>query len=263
MPFHKEQIHGKSQSAARLISKAYGTARRALIDVDQAADGVAEGDPKLVQGDTICLSVVDKDRNCCALIQSTFLHFGSKMTPGDLGFTLQNRGALFALDDDHPNRLEPHKRPFHTIIPVMVTTASSESKAPRVPVGSPDQGVKVAGRPVLTFGVMGGDMQPQGHVQILINLMDFGMNIQAAGDAARVRHIGGATPTGSSEAGVGLVTIESGISKEAVAVLKSKGHKVARVTGGFGGYQAIQIDWKNNVLHGATEPRKDGAAVGY
>jgi gamma-glutamyltranspeptidase/glutathione hydrolase len=159
-----------------------------------------------------------------------------------LGFALQNRGALFALDEQHDNRLEPHKRPFHTIIPAMVTRD---------------------GRPWLCFGVMGGDMQPQGHVQILVNMIDFGMNLQAAGDAARVRHLGSATPTGLAAEGEEAVRVESGISDEAVAELARKGHHVVRYRNDFGGYQGILIDWQQGVLHGASEARKDGAAVGY
>jgi gamma-glutamyltranspeptidase/glutathione hydrolase len=155
---------------------------------------------------------------------------------------MQNRGALFALDDTHLNRLEPGKRPFHTIIPAMVMK---------------DQ------KPWFCFGVMGGDMQPQGHVQVLVNLIDFGMNVQAAGDAARVRHAGGATPTGAATPGVGTVHVERGISDEAVNALQAKGHVITRGKAGVGGYQGILIDWEQGVLHGATEARKDGAAVGY
>ena len=156
---------------------------------------------------------------------------------------MQNRGALFALDDTHLNRLEPHKRPFHTIIPAMVTKD---------------------GKPWLCFGVMGGDMQPQGHVQVLVNMIDFGMNVQEAGDAARVRHAGSAAPTGEPAASDGgRVTVESGISDEAVAALRRRGHNVARSRGDFGGYQAILIDWEHGTLSGGTEPRKDGCAVGY
>ncbi len=154
-----------------LISKEYARRQRQRIDLGRAATTVQAGDPKLQHGDTIYLSVVDKDRNCCSFIQSNYYGFGSKVTPADVGFVIQNRGALFALSEEHFNRLEPHKRPFHTIIPAMVTRQ---------------------GKPWLCFGVMGGDMQPQGHVQVLVNLIDFGMNVQAAGDAPRVRHTGSA-----------------------------------------------------------------------
>jgi gamma-glutamyltranspeptidase/glutathione hydrolase len=227
---------------AELISKRYGKSQAARIDANKAAVDVPAGDPKLAHGDTIYLTVVDKDRNCCSLIQSNYFGFGSKVVPGDVGFVLQNRGALFALDQTHPNRLEPHKRPFHTIIPAFVTKN---------------------GKPWFSFGVMGGDMQPQGHVQILVNLIDFGMNVQAAGDAARVAHAGSATPTGLAAKGAGTVTVESGVSDEVISQLRAKGHEVERARGGYGGYQGILIDWENGVLHGATESRKDGAAVGY
>jgi gamma-glutamyltranspeptidase/glutathione hydrolase len=227
---------------AELISKEYGKRQAARIDKNRAAEDVPPGDPKLAMGDTVYLTVVDKDRNCCSFIQSNFHGFGSQVVPGDVGFALQDRGALFALDDTHLNRLEPHKRPFHTIIPAFITKD---------------------GKPYFCFGVMGGDMQPQGHVQIVMNLIDFGMNVQAAGDAPRVSHAGSATPTGLAAQGSGTVSVEAGISDEVVQQLKSKGHKVTRGRGGFGGYQGILIDWENGVLHGATEPRKDGAAVGY
>jgi gamma-glutamyltranspeptidase/glutathione hydrolase len=225
-----------------LISKSYGKSQVARIDLKKAAAEVPPGDPKLARGDTIYLTVVDKDRNCCSLIQSNYLSFGSKVVPGKVGFVIQNRGALFALDDTHPNRLEPHKRPFHTIIPALVTKD---------------------GKPWFTFGVMGGDMQPQGHVQILVNMIDFGLNVQAAGDAARVAHAGSATPTGLPAKGVGTVSVEAGVSDDVVAKLRALGHNVMRSRGGYGGYQGILIDWENGVLHGATETRKDGAAVGY
>ncbi len=227
---------------AGLISKEYGRRQAARINRNQAATDVPPGDPKFAHGDTIYLTVVDKDRNCCSLIQSNFHGFGSQVVPGDVGFALQNRGQLFALDDQHPNRLEPHKRPFHTIIPAMATKD---------------------GRPWFCFGVMGGDMQPQGHVQVLVNLIDFEMNVQAAGDAARVQHNGSATPTGLPAQGSGTLTVESGISDQAVMALRAKGHNVVRSKGGYGGYQGILIDWEHGVLHGGTEARKDGAAVGY
>ncbi len=227
---------------AELISKEYAKRQGKHIDPDNAANDVDAGDPKLKSGDTVYLTVVDKDRNCCSMIQSIYYGFGSKVVPGNVGFAMQNRGALFALDDDHLNRLEPHKRPFHTIIPAMVTKE---------------------GKPWFCFGVMGGDMQPQGHAQVLVNLIDFQMNVQAAGDAARVRHSGSATPTGRRAAGVGIVQVESSIKESVVEKLREKGHRVVRSKSGMGGYQGILIDWENGVLHGATEPRKDGAAVGY
>ncbi len=226
----------------QLISKEYARRQGTRIDRNRAAIDVLAGDPRLRHGETVYLTVVDKDRNCSSLIQSIFAGFGSKATAGNIGFVMQNRGTLFALDNNHLNRLEPHKRPFHTIIPAMVTKD---------------------GKPWFCFGVMGGDMQPQGQVQVLVNLIDFGMNVQAAGDAARIRHSGSETPTGVPADGVGIVTVESEISDEMIAVLRTKGHKVARDNSGFGGYQGILIDWENNVLHGATEPRKDGAVVGY
>jgi gamma-glutamyltranspeptidase / glutathione hydrolase len=227
---------------AELISKEYAAERAKQIDPAYALVNVPAGDPKLIHGDTVYLCVVDKDRNCCSLIQSNYYGFGSQLVPGELGFVLQNRGALFALDEAHLNCIAPGKRPFHTIIPAMVTKD---------------------GRPELVFGVMGGDMQPQGHVQVLVNWIDFGMNIQMAGDAARVRHDGSATPTGlDEEAGGGTVFAESGIPADTLAALKAKGHQL-QTGGSFGGYQAIRIDWERGVLEGATEARKDGAALGY
>jgi gamma-glutamyltranspeptidase / glutathione hydrolase len=226
----------------QLISKQYGKKLAERINTERAAEEVDPGDPRLITGDTVYLTVVDKDRNVCTLIQSIFYVFGSKHTPADLGFVLQNRGSSFSLEDGHANRLEPHKRPFHTIIPAMVTQD---------------------GKPWFSFGVMGGDMQPQAHVQVLVNLIDFEMNVQEAGDVARVRHIGTASPTGEAVETVGTVDVESGISEEAISSLREKGHRVSRTRGGFGGYQGILIDWERGILHGASEPRKDGAAVGY
>lgn len=225
-----------------LISKAYAEKRAKRIDLKHAATNVPAGDPKLVHGDTIYLTVVDKDRNCCSLIQSLYYGFGSQVVPGDVGFAIQNRGCLFSLQPDHLNTLEPHKRPFHTIIPAMVTKD---------------------GKPWFCFGVMGGDMQPQGHVQVLVNMIDFGMNVQQAGDAARIRHFGSATPTGELAEGGGTVVVETGISDETVQALRARGHKIMRARDGFGGYQGIMLDLERGVLHGATEARKDGAAVGY
>lgn len=225
-----------------LISKEYATQRAKLFNPDRALTQVPAGDPKLVHGDTIYLCVVDQDRNCCSLIQSNYYGFGSQLVAGELGFAMQNRGALFALDENHLNGLAPGKRPFHTIIPAMVTKQ---------------------GKPQFVFGVMGGDMQPQGHVQVLVNWIDFGMNIQMAGDAARIRHDGSASPTGAPEApGGGVVFLESGIPAATVKSLQDKGHAIDR-GGSFGGYQGILIDWERGVLQGASEARKDGAALGY
>jgi gamma-glutamyltranspeptidase/glutathione hydrolase len=228
---------------ARLISKTYADRQRSKINLGKAAVNIQAGDPKLEHGDTVYLTVVDKDRNCCSMIQSLYFGFGSQVVPGHVGFALQNRGSLFALDDSHLNRLEPHKRPFHTIIPAMVTKD---------------------GQPWFCFGVMGGDMQPQGHVEVLVNMIDFGMNPQMAGDASRIRHGGSETPTGiPEEPHGGTVFLESGFPPESLSKLEALGHKLGKATGSYGGYQGILIDHEHGTLHGATDPRKDGAAVGY
>ncbi|MDB5312029.1 MAG: ggt [Gemmataceae bacterium] len=225
-----------------LVSKEYAAGRGKLIDPMRALADVPAGDAKLGQADTIYLCVVDKDRTCVSLIQSNYFGFGSGLAPADLGFALQNRGTLFSLDETHANCLKPGKRPFHTIIPAMVTKG---------------------GKPWFTFGVMGGDMQPQGHVEVLVNLIDFGMDVQAAGEAPRVEHVGSATPTGRPASAGGTVRAESGIPAEVVEELTRRGHRVERVRVNGGGYQGILIDPAAGVLHGGTEARKDGAAVGY
>jgi gamma-glutamyltranspeptidase/glutathione hydrolase len=226
-----------------LISEPYAEARRRLIRVDRALTDVEAGDPKLGRGDTIYLCAVDQDHNCVSLIQSNYAAFGSGLVPGKLGFVLQNRGESFALDEKHPNRLEPGKRPFHTIIPAMATRG---------------------GKPWLVFGVMGGDMQPQGQVQVLVNLIDLGMNVQRAGEAPRIEHVGSATPTGRpAKPGGGTLRAEPGIPEEVVAGLRQRGHDVTRVRYNGGGYQAILIDPETGVLQGGSEARKDGCAVGY
>jgi gamma-glutamyltranspeptidase/glutathione hydrolase len=198
------------------------------------------GEP--LEADTIYMTVVDKDRNCVSLIQSNFAGFGSYHVPGDLGFPLQNRGALFALDPRHANRLEPHKRPFHTIIPGFVTKN---------------------GQPWLSFGLMGGDMQAQGHVQVLCDMIDFGMDVQEAGDAPRFRHLGSSEPTGVAATDGGQVALESEVPAGARRGLHAKGHRLTTSRGGFGGYQAIRIDLERGVLLGGSDPRKDGGAMGY
>jgi gamma-glutamyltranspeptidase/glutathione hydrolase len=226
-----------------LISKRYADQRRKLIDMKKAMTRIEPGDPKLGKADTVYLCVVDKDRNCVSLIQSNYYGFGSGLVPGDLGFALQNRGTLFALDPEHPNRLEPGKRPFHTIIPSMVTKD---------------------GKPWFVFGVMGGDMQPQGQVQVLVNLIDFGMTVQAAGEAPRIEHLGHATPTGMPwDPQGGKAAAEPGIAEEIVQELIRRGHVVIRVPRNGGGFQGILIDPITGMLHGASEYRKDGCAVGY
>ena len=225
----------------RLVSKGYATERRKLIDASRARTGLPAGDP--LRGDTIYLSVVDAQRNCVSLIQSIFKPFGSRMVPGRLGFALQNRGSQFSLDPAHPNRLEPRKRPFHTIIPALATRGGS---------------------PWLVFGVMGADMQPQGQVQVLVNLLDFGMDVQAAGEAPRIEHLGSPTPTGRPEAqGGGVLSVERGIPEEIFAELVRRGHQAVWTDRNGGGYQAILIDPATRALQGGSEPRSDGCAAGY
>ena len=227
---------------ATLISKEYAAERRKLIDPDKAARKVPAGDANLEQGDTIYLTVADSDGNMISLIQSNYNGMGSGMTPGDLGFVLQNRADQFSLDPDHANALEPGKRPFHTIIPAFVMQD---------------------GKPLLSFGVMGGAMQPQGHAQIIVNLVDFGMNLQEAGDAGRVRHKGSSEPTGTSMADGGVVHLERGFSEATRRRLETMGHRLGSSDHSFGGYQAIMWDEAEGVYYGASEVRKDGHAAGY
>jgi gamma-glutamyltranspeptidase/glutathione hydrolase len=226
----------------QLLSKEYALQQNTRLDLTRAATDVPAGDPRLRHGDTVYVTAVDKDRNCCSLIQSNYYSFGSLVVPPKTGFALQNRGCLFALDEHHLNRLEPRKRPFHTIIPSLVTHQ---------------------GAPWFCFGVMGGDMQPQGQVQVLVNLLDFGMNVQAAGDAPRVCHQGSGTPTGIKADGSGTVLAEAGIADDVLTDLRARGHRVHRARGAYGGYQGILIDAEQQVLHGGSEARKDGAAVGW
>ena len=213
----------------QLISKAYGDARRALIDPNKASDIVNAGNP-YEHTETVYLTVVDEDGNAVSLIESIFGAFGSKVVPADLGFALQNRGSGFSLEEGHLNSLAPHKRSLHTNMPAFVTKD---------------------GKPYISFGVMGGAMQPQGHAQVLSNIIDFGMNMQEAGDAARIRH-GGA------------VSVEPGVSDEVIAALARLGHEVRRAGGGgMGGYQAIMIHPETGMRHGGSDPRKDGQVIGY
>ena len=224
----------------RLISKEYAKERRQLIDDKKAATSYEPG--KLKHGDTIYMTVADGEGNMVSLIQSNYMGLGSGMTPTGLGFVLQNRGALFTLEEGHNNVFEPKKRPFHTIIPAFVTKD---------------------GEPFMSFGVMGGSMQPQGHVQIIVNLIDFDMNLQEAGDVPRINHSGSSQPTGEQMTDGGVIYMESGFSMDAIRGLTLRGHRVIinHKSGIFGGYQAIMR--KNGVYFGASESRKDGQAAGY
>jgi gamma-glutamyltranspeptidase/glutathione hydrolase len=225
---------------AQLISKSYAQKRQALIKRNRAAKSYHAG--KLKDGDTIYLTVADKDGNMISLIQSNYRGMGSGMTPTDLGFVLQDRGELFSLTKGHFNVYEPGKRPFHTIIPAFVTKDDE---------------------PFMSFGVMGGAMQPQGHVQIIVNMIDFGLNLQEAGDAPRIRHTGSSQPTDEIMNDGGVVNLEHGFDKATIRRLKMWGHNIKVNTGGFGGYQAIKWDRENKVYYGASEYRKDGQAAGY
>lgn len=224
----------------QLISEEYALERKELINPNLAAKEYPAGE--LEQGNTIYLTVADKEGNMVSLIQSNYRGMGSGMTPTGLGFVLQNRGELFSLEDGHANVYQPKKRPFHTIIPAFITKND---------------------KPYISFGLMGGAMQPQGHAQIVVNLIDFGMNLQEAGDAPRILHEGSSQPTGEKMTDGGWVNLESGISYQSINELMQKGHKVKYNLGGYGGYQAILYDEVNNVYYGASESRKDGQAAGY
>ncbi|MDX1387610.1 MAG: gamma-glutamyltransferase [Acidobacteriota bacterium] len=227
---------------AGLISKEYGRERAKLIDMKRAARRIEPGNPRLGQGDTTYLTVGDKDGNMVSLIQSNYTGFGSGYVVEGWGFGLQDRGGLFNLDPDSPNYLEPGKRPFHTIIPAFVTRD---------------------GKPWISFGVMGGAMQPQGHVQVLVNLLVFGMNLQEAGDAARFYHMDSSQPTGTLMTNGGNLALESGVSDEIRRDLAKRGHRLVERPGYYGGYQAVMRDPETGTYAGATESRKDGCALGY
>ncbi|UAA38454.1 gamma-glutamyltransferase [Paraneptunicella aestuarii] len=222
-----------------LISKKYAQQRKQLIDANKAAKRYDAGP---YEGDTIYMTTADKDGNMVSLIQSNYRGMGSGMTPHGLGFIMQNRGELFALQEDHFNAYAPGKRPFHTIIPAFITKN---------------------GKPWVSFGVMGGGAQPQMHAQIVMNLIDFGMNLQEAGDAPRILHSGSSQPTGEIMEDGGYVSLENGFSAGTRRELIEKGHVLREVSGWFGGYQAIMRDPKTGVYFGASESRKDGHAAGY
>jgi gamma-glutamyltranspeptidase/glutathione hydrolase len=230
---------------AMLLSKDYASRRRGEIDMNRAAVRYQPGRPGAstqaqgvrrserspdATGDTIYLTVADREGNVVSLIQSLYENFGAGIVAGDTGIVLQNRGTLFSLEEGHPNRIAPGKRPFHTLVPAMVMKD---------------------GRPWLSFGVMGGDMQAQAHVQVLANVVDFGMNVQEAGEAARFRHM----PRG--------LALESAIGPDVRESLTKLGHRIVENPGGFGGFQGILIDHRTGVLMGGSDPRKDGMAIGY
>jgi gamma-glutamyltranspeptidase/glutathione hydrolase len=230
--------HFANIPVAELISKSYAKERAKLIDFDNAS---ATDEPGVLKsGDTIYLTVADKFGNMVSLIQSNYRGMGSGMMPPGLGFMLQDRGELFSLDKDHRNALLGGKRPFHTIIPAFVTKD---------------------GEPFMSFGVMGGATQPQAHAQIIINMIDFGLNLQEAGDAPRIVHSGSSQPTDEIMKDGGTLSLESGFGKVIEDELTAKGHTIKYEKGIFGGYQAIML--KDGVYYGASETRKDGQAAGY
>lgn len=227
---------------AGLISEAYAAKRAALINPRRAASRYDIGNPSLQEGDTIYLTVADQDRNMVSLIQSNYRGMGSGMCPPGLGFCLQDRGELFDLTPGRANSYAPGKRPFHTIIPAFITKD---------------------GKPFLSFGVMGGATQPQAHAQVVMNIVDFGMNIQEAGDAPRALHDGSSEPTGERMNDGGTVQLEAGFDYAVVRELMERGHKIQWALGPYGGYQAIRYDAEQDVYYGASESRKDGQAAGY
>jgi gamma-glutamyltranspeptidase / glutathione hydrolase len=229
-----------SVPVSQLISKKYAAERRKLIDPRNAAKVYDAG--VMEAGNTVYLTVADKYGNIVSLIQSNYRGMGSGMCPTGLGFVLQDRGEMFSLEQGHANVYAPGKRPFQTIIPAFITKDR---------------------KPWVSFGLMGGDMQPQGHVQIVVNLIDFKMNLQEAGDAPRMHHIGSSEPTGQQMTDGGILLLESGFQTEVIQKLMSMGHTIQWDLGGFGGYQAIMWDSKNKVWYGASESRKDGQAAGY
>ncbi len=223
---------------SELLAESYAKRRSELIGPRAAIYQAG----KISVGETIYMTTADKHGNIVSLIQSNFRGMGSGMVPPGLGFMLQDRGELFSLTPGQANTYAPGKRPFHTIIPAFITKD---------------------GEPFVSFGVMGGDFQPQGHTQIVMNLVDFGMNLQEAGDAPRWDHTGSPTPTGQPAEKTGMIRVESGISYETIRGLISKGHEVGFERGAYGGYQAIMWDKENKVYRGASESRKDGQAAGY
>ena len=222
----------------KLISKEYANERSKLINLKKSSKSFNPGNLEI--GDTIYLTVADSFGNMVSLIQSNYRGMGSGVVPDNTGFMLQDRGEMFSLNPNHMNSLMPGKRPFHTIIPAFVTKND---------------------KPFISFGLMGGAMQPQGHAQIIVNLVDFKMNLQEAGDAPRIRHVGSSQPTGEKMLDGGYLSLEKSFDKNEISKLKKMGHEFQYDLGGFGGYQAIMI--KDGVYYGASESRKDGHASGY
>ena len=237
--FYADPLFAKAP-VSQLISKRYAAERRKQINPQRATRiynaGITEA------GNTVYLTVADREGNMVSLIQSNYRGMGSGMCPTGLGFVLQNRGEMFSLAPGHANVYAPGKRPFHTLMPGFITKNN---------------------RPWVSFGVMGGDMQPQGHAQIVINLIDFNMNLQEAGDAPRIYHTGSSEPTGQNMTSGGILHLESGFRTEVIQKLMTMGHIIQWDLGGYGGYQAIMRDEKNKVWFGASESRKDGQAAGY
>ncbi|MEZ5471281.1 MAG: gamma-glutamyltransferase [Marinicella sp.] len=225
----------------QLISKAYSKERAKLIDLNKAGKHFPAGNVALSHGDTIYLTTADSKGNMVSLIQSNYRGMGSGMSPPGLGFILQDRGEMFSLKEGHFNRFEGGKRPFHTIIPAFITKDE---------------------KPWMSFGLMGGAMQPQGHVQIVVNMIDFGMDVQAAGDAPRIHHTGSSEPTDEVMIDGGILNLETGFPYSTIRELMHKGHNIQFANGPYGGYQAIRRD-ANGVYWGASESRKDGQAAGY
>lgn len=229
-----------------------------------ASDIILEADKKLQDGDTTYLTVTDKDGMMVSLIQSNYRGMGTGLVADGLGFMFQDRGQLFSLDPDHPNVFEPGKRPFHTIIPAFAF--KKDMPGCQVRAEPIEQACRF--EPWLSFGLMGGGMQPQGHVQVILNLVDFDMGLQEAGDAARWEHVGGCEPTDdldgdACETDMGVVHLESGIPPETRAELEARGHAVECCEANAGGYQAIMRDFETGAWIAATEMRKDGSADGY
>lgn len=233
--FHKVPIRD-------LISRERAALQRSAISSEKAARSIDTGRAQTRDGDTVYLSVADSDGNMISLIQSNYRGIGSGVCPPGLGFGLQDRGELFSLDKEHANVYEPGKRPFHTIIPGFAFRD---------------------GKPWLSFGVMGGATQPQAQAWVLLNMIDFDMNLQEAGDAPRVVHVGSSQPTGFVMKDGGEVAIESGVSADVIAELEKRGHVISKKRGLFGGYQAVMRDLKHGTWVGASESRKDGHAAGY